>query len=674
MTSHWMDGLPNPRSEDHYTHLPFGDNVHVRRLADAERCLRDLHFAVPTVEAERQDLLRRSSAIFSRMRETQVSLVVAGSWNAGKSTVINAFLGQRWMPMNVNRETVTVNRILAGARRQVRVHFRPGQDPQQQQADDYEAAEEVHGKIQSLGEQHRDAIERIDILYPDHPFLTWVALIDTPGLDFSDRDDAVSQPLVDDADVLLWVMHLEGPRQQDLANLHAFRQRNPHGRVVAVINYADLLEADERREEWADKRDRLKGVADAVFLVSALNDLESRDSDAGFRQLRAYLNEQILPAYGDLRHRRPSRLAGDFLAQAWAFAERVRDQPLLKARQAYPLAGKECWTAEALAGAIPQDWDAAVTGLRNGSISAWIRGDLNERKLAEELNGLLADSALKDDERLLRLIPLLAPGRPLVWRGISLEKANLVDLARKALGESLEAEMARASIQRIYKDQILRACANAGYPDYDSIQDGWESAFNRCTEALTTKEIKHHSPAEDLLDRVLPSLFLLHLDEDAGVSLRGQLMESNFRTLWNKVPWYRDLGEPDNDPMLLPLLIELLPAARRQYRWDRVLESQSAEFCETFLKLYPNGPFSHQAKKLLPDLLRNELLNDRDNPLLRRRYLQWRTADQWVQDASDWCVMGFPIDWRRYELAKEYGPLPDWKNIPQDPRMELLGE
>ena len=72
-----MNDLPSPHAEDDYAHLPFGDNVYVRRLADAERCLTDLHFAVPAVEAERQALLGRTSAIFSRMSETQVSLVVA---------------------------------------------------------------------------------------------------------------------------------------------------------------------------------------------------------------------------------------------------------------------------------------------------------------------------------------------------------------------------------------------------------------------------------------------------------------------------------------------------------------------------------------------------------------------------------------------------------------------
>ena len=675
MTSHWTDALTSPRAEDDYAHLPFGDNVHVRRLADAERCLSDLHFAVPAVEAERQALLRRISAIFSRMSETQVSLVVAGSWNAGKSTVINAFLGERWMPMNVNRETVTVNRILAGARRQLRVLFRPGHEPTHQ-TEDYAAAEEVHGKIQNLGEKHRDAIERIDILYPGHTFLNWVALIDTPGLDFSVRDDAVSQPLVEEADVLLWVMHLEGPRQQDLISLNTFRQRNPHGRVVAVINYADLLEAEERVEVWADKRDRLKGVADAVFLVSALNDLAARDSDAGFRQLRAYLNEQILPAYGDLRHRRPTRLAGEFLAQAWAFAERVRDQPLLKARQAYRLAGRDCWTAEALAGAIAHDWDAAVAGLGNGGLCHWLRDDLNDQGLAQHLDGLLADPVLDHDERLLRLLPLLAPGRALVWRGISLENASLIELARKAQGNSPDAATARDSIQRIYQRRILGACAVAEYTDYGIIQDRWEAAFGRCKAAFEAKVPKQHLIDEILPDSVLPSLLLMQLDEESRFSMQSELEAGDFRTLWYNTPWFRDLAYTDADPTLLPLLIKLLPAARREYRWHQVQKSRSSVLCETFLQDYPTGPFSYQARKWLPDLLRNELVNDPENPPLRRRYLQWRTPDQQVQDGKDWCLIFFdiPVDWTRYNLAIAYGPLPNWETPPDNPRLVLLGE
>ncbi|MBP8201693.1 MAG: dynamin family protein, partial [Nitrospira sp.] len=212
MDGHWADQIIRDidvLSDDRYARFPFSDNVHVRRLVDAYQRLGALHFAEPGVESERQNLRIRIHNVFKRMEERQVSLVVAGGWNAGKSTVINAFLGESWMPMNVNRETVTVNRILGGSERYLHVHFREGHLPRQlRQA--YQDVDFVHHKIREFGESHRDAIERIDICYPGHPFLTWLALIDTPGLDFSARDDRVSQPLIDDADVLVWVMHIEG--------------------------------------------------------------------------------------------------------------------------------------------------------------------------------------------------------------------------------------------------------------------------------------------------------------------------------------------------------------------------------------------------------------------------------------------------------------------------------
>lgn len=328
MSDHWIDRLFEMRPDQAYAHLPFCDNVHVRRLADAQRCLQSLRFAEPGIETEREKLLDVIRRTFDRMADTQIALVVAGDWNAGKSTLTNALLGEHWLPANVTRETLTINRILAGPQRSIRVHFRDNRTPWELRHD-YSSVDFVHRKIKELGEEHRDVIERIDVFYPDHAFLKWVALIDTPGLDFSEADDRVSQPLIEDADVLLWVMHLEGPRQSDLMALRAFRQRNPESPILVVANYADLLDEGEWEEVLADKQARLSEYAGAVFRVSAQRDLRARDSDPGFRQLRAYLHEHLVPAYGELRwYRRPSRLARDCLEQVQGFAECARNRPL----------------------------------------------------------------------------------------------------------------------------------------------------------------------------------------------------------------------------------------------------------------------------------------------------------------------------------------------------------
>ena len=656
MDGHWSDQIipeTDVPSDDRYTRFPFSDNVHVRRLVDAYQRLGVLHFAEPRVESERQNLRIRIHKAFKRMEERQISLVVAGGWNAGKSTVINAFLGESWMPMNVNRETVTVNRILGGAERYLHVHFREGHLPRQLRHA-YQDVDFVHYKLRELGESHREAIERIDICYPGHPFLTWMMLIDTPGSDFSTRDDHVSQPLIDDADVLVWVMHIEGPRQPDLAALRAFRRRNPGSRLLAVVNYADLLDESEWEEVLADKQAALGEEADNVFLVSARNDLEARGTDPGFGQLRTYLNEQVLPAYGELRWRKPSRLASDCLGQIRAFIENVRHQPL-KAANPFLLAGRECWTARELATAAGQHWEQALAHLRDGHLSRWVREELHNPLLAKTLDDLWNDSSLDFDAHLLHLLALLAPGRHLRWHGVSLEKSALINLAHQARQD----ETALNTLIQLYHRQILRLCANVAIPlygDYRLIQVAWEAGLRQCQAILREQPpdrpvitgYNHH--------RLLPWLLLLQLEERTKTCLRQNLAELDLPA-WS-TPWYWDLGDPDSNPALLPLLWDLASAAQHEHHWLR------KEFHQ------PLGP---QDINRLTTRLRDELIKNPDNQRLRHSYLNWRTRAQREQDFDDYCVLGIPLNSVKAGLALNYGPLPD-RNITRDnAQRDLLG-
>ncbi|MEA3643161.1 MAG: dynamin family protein, partial [Lamprobacter sp.] len=321
MIAKQIEAFFKPGRDSDYTHWPHSDNVYVRRLADAQRCLREICLADAAIENERLELIAKIQSIRKKLADTQVSMVVAGSWNSGKSTLINAFLCERWMPTNVKRETVTVNCIRDGEHQHLKVIFHDGRVVHE----NYQKADDVHQKIQDFGLRQRENIQRIDVCYPGHPFLKWCAIIDTPGLDFSKEDSIVSQPLIDEADVLLWVMHVEGPRSQDHQALKTFRRRNSDSRILAVINYADTVDDSEYEEALQDKRERLSEVADAIFLVSAKNDLEKKGNDRGFKELRDYLNEQILPAYGMLNQRRPTRFALDLLGYISIFSQRLDD-------------------------------------------------------------------------------------------------------------------------------------------------------------------------------------------------------------------------------------------------------------------------------------------------------------------------------------------------------------
>lgn len=676
MDGHWANQIIpdiDVQSDERYARFPFSDNVHVRRLVDAYQRLGALHFAEPRVESERQNLRIRIKKVFERMEERQISLVVAGGWNAGKSTVINAFLGESWMPMNVNRETVTVNRILGGSQRYLHVHFREGHLPRQLRHA-YEDVDFVHHKIRELGESHRKAIERIDICYPGHPFLTWMALIDTPGLNFSARDDRVSQPLIDDADIMVWVMHIEGPRQQDLVALRAFRRHNPGSRLLAVVNYADLLEEDEWGEILADKQASLGKEVDAVFLVSARKDLEAQGTDPGFNQLRAYLNERLLPAYGELRWRKPSRLASDSLGHIQAFIETVRHQPL-KAVDPYRLGGEDCLTARELATAAGNYWEQALAELQEGHLTRWLREELQDRPLAKTLDDLRSDTTLNNDERLLHLQARLAPGQHLMWHGISLEKSRLINWAHQARTD----ETAQVTITQLYHRQILHLSAIAATPlygDYRQIQDDWEMGFRLCHAALWSKQ-KQPVIADFNQNRLLPRLLLLQLDEGVEANLRQQLEDVegvDLASLRRVVAWFGNFGDPDTHPALLPLLLELSRTALREYRWKHALRDNSSTSYEKFLERYPDGPFSQEAKYNLSGRLRMELLKDPDNPPLRRRYRKWRTEAHREKDWGEYCIFDIPLNIEKALLAREYGPLPNRNIAPKNARKELLDE
>lgn len=599
MIKHWTDRLSEPQQESDYANWPHGDNVHVRRLADAQRDLSEICFADAAIEAERQALLARANDIRTTLAETQVSLVVAGGWNAGKSTLINAFLCESWMPTNVNRETVTVNRILDGEEQQLQVFFRDDRKPLHET---YSDAQDVHKKIQNLGRRERDTIERIDVCYPKHSFLKWCAIIDTPGLDFSQEDSVVSQPLIDEADVLLWVMHIEGPREQDIQALRIFRQRNSGSRILAVANYADLLDESEYNDVYDDKQERLKQYADAIFLVSAKCDLEQKESDRGFKQLRAYLNEQILPAYGALQNRRPTRLACECVDQMRLFSEKARRQPL-KASSPYRLGENNCWTARELAIALSKKSVVALPELKQ--ILRWVRDDLKDPTLMQMTEGLIQSSTLIPDERLLCLLIRFAPDLPPTWRGVSLAPSDLIIIAQRAEQD----QTTQSHIKAIYDHRVFEMCVRAGLSGYQSIQDGWENAVTQCKDAWQRTE-NAGAPKYFDLHIILPSLLLLQLQKQSDSMLR-QLVKIACSNIDHKIYWFKELGEAETAPAaVLILMLKLSPMAKDQSYWERARLENSKESYYFYLSSFPDGIFAEDAHEKLSKI-ENSVMNSK---------------------------------------------------------------
>ena len=244
-------------------------------------------------------------------KDDPFTLVVCGEFKRGKSSLINALLGEEVVTTNVTTETVTLNKISYGAHSNEAILS--GGRRLRLKDEDLER-DNLEELIKEIGEP----IQQIEIKRPIE-ILKDVTIIDTPGLgdslkDFSDLvDHALRQ-----ADAVIYVFSVSYPLSQaEQLFLKAEVLPQRYTDLFLVGNYCDVLRDKndyDRMEQLLQQR--VEGVlpGQKFWMVSALDELcirleEERpnrklsnlltDNFAQFRKQLDYLveskREMVLP-------------------------------------------------------------------------------------------------------------------------------------------------------------------------------------------------------------------------------------------------------------------------------------------------------------------------------------------------------------------------------------------
>ena len=195
-------------------------------------------------------------------------LVVAGEFNSGKSSFINALLGERVLPEGVTPTTDRIN-VLRHA-------------PQ-------------------VSEQLREAY----LLERTHPadVLREISIVDTPGTNaIIRRHEELTRDFVPRSDLVLFVTSADRPfTESERAFLEQIREWGK--KIVFIVNKIDILSRPEEREEVtryvAENAAALLGETPQIFAVSARQALEAREDSgdneeqlweqSGFGEVEEYL-------------------------------------------------------------------------------------------------------------------------------------------------------------------------------------------------------------------------------------------------------------------------------------------------------------------------------------------------------------------------------------------------
>lgn len=264
-------------------------------LAQTDRVLKELG---PDFDVER----RRLQELSERLAQGRFHLAVLGQFKRGKSTLLNAFLGEHVLPAAVVPLTSIPTFLRSGVKRQARVLFLEKQQPGEFSA---HGAEELCAYLcgyvtESANPKNTLGVREVEVVHPADILRQGMVLIDTPGIGSTFRHNTeATLNFLAQCDAAMFVVSADPPiTEVEVEFLKQVRRRV--SRLFFVLNKVDYLRAGERREalEFLQKvLSEQAGIADAaVMSVSARQGLEARqrgDPDgwrnSGLEQLERYL-------------------------------------------------------------------------------------------------------------------------------------------------------------------------------------------------------------------------------------------------------------------------------------------------------------------------------------------------------------------------------------------------
>jgi len=232
------------------------------------------------VEADAAHLAAEAEALSERVREGRFYVACVGQFKRGKSTLLNALVGEQVLPTGVVPVTAVVTVVRHGDREGARVRFAAGGWQEIPPADLAQFVAEEQNP------ENRKGVTAVEVLVP-HPLLaSGMCLVDTPGIGsvFEGNTEA-TRAFVPHVDAALVVLGADPPISADELALVGEIAKQCQD-LVFVLNKADKLAGVERDEATAFTRRVLSerlGRRDAlVFEVSAAERLAGNGPERGW--------------------------------------------------------------------------------------------------------------------------------------------------------------------------------------------------------------------------------------------------------------------------------------------------------------------------------------------------------------------------------------------------------
>lgn len=256
-------------------------------------CLADLGTEYAVAIADLQQ-------VQARLIEGRFHLAVLGQFKRGKSTLLNALLGDELLPTDILPVTAIPTFISYGPEIVVQVYFTDQAAPTLFTAADGSLAGFLQDYVTESGNPHNQRhVDRVEISHPSSMLRQGVVLVDTPGIGSTLKHNTeVAHEILPHCDAALFLVSPDPPITEiELEYLQQIKQRMP--RTFYLLNKVDFLDDQEQTASLrflSEQLSRFYAADPQVMPISARKGLRARlaGDKSGWRSSGMQLVEQNL--------------------------------------------------------------------------------------------------------------------------------------------------------------------------------------------------------------------------------------------------------------------------------------------------------------------------------------------------------------------------------------------
>lgn len=267
-------------------------------IADLSTALKTTSEVMEQLELTDQATQARDTS--AKLKSHIFSVGIMGEFKRGKSTVINALLGEKIAPADVVPASATLNRITYGPSPKATILFKDGH----RETVPVNSIADYVTKITEESAVTAESVEQAIVEYPCQFCQNNVEIIDTPGLNDDERMDAISEAVIPELDAVVMVLSANSPFSQSEAEfVRSKLMTSDVTRMIVLVNRIDTIYDEDDRIKLLEsiKKKIVREILDRTAAIHGTDSRLYQDTKDKLAELQLYPISAIQALQGRLK-------------------------------------------------------------------------------------------------------------------------------------------------------------------------------------------------------------------------------------------------------------------------------------------------------------------------------------------------------------------------------------